>query len=896
MTWILAALGLLFGLSSIGLPGGAFGGLIGYLLGRVISLGDEVRSVREELAILRGTVPAEEAAAVAEEARFVPEAMPLEVTQAMEAEPMEAPSPPREAAPEVVSHTETSSHPASAWTRPVSVQQEGAALLDRLPGPLRAFLTEGNLVVKVGVVVLFFGLAFLLKYAAARAAFPIELRLALVGAGGVVLLGLGWHLRERRRGYALALQGGGIGVLYLTLYAAFRLYDLLPAGATFPLMLAVVVLAALLAILQDARSLAVLGVAGGFLAPVLTATDSGRHVELFTYFALLNLGILLVAWRKAWRELNLLGFLFTFVIGTAWGVLRYRPQDFATTEPFLILFFLIFLASAVLYALRRAPDFRDYVHASMVFGPPLVGFGLQAALVRDYEYGLAWSAFALGALYLALATLLWRRTGENLRQLTEAFLALGVIFASLAIPFAVDGRWSGAAWALEGAGILWVGLRQERQLAVAFGLLLQLGAGLMFLSDARPMPEALPLLNADYLGMALIGLAGLFSAYQLRAHSESLLLIAWGLAWWLLGGWYDLERNLQADVLLGVGLTYIALSAGAARLLAARIEWHALHHVPAGLLILMGLLGLATLVGETHPAAEGGLWAWPLAFAVMYSMLWWNDRRSWSFTAPAIVHAGTLWLLVLLFSSELVWRIGVAIAQDNDVQGSWGPIAWGLVPAAMLTLIGSWRHWPVRAHAEAYRDLAGSGLAAYLVLWVALVNLVSSGDPWPLFYLPLINPLDIAIAIVLLVLARDLLAHRKLRPLERHLWPIAGALLFLWLNAILVRSLHHYAGLPLDLSAMVQSTLAQATFSIAWTVTGLVLMVAASRFRQRLLWKVAAGLLAVVVVKLFLFDLAGRDTLESIVSFVGVGVLLLIAGYLSPMPPSAVQTRQEDAP
>ncbi|HET19777.1 MAG TPA: DUF2339 domain-containing protein, partial [Chromatiales bacterium] len=546
-----------------------------------------------------------------------------------------------------------SGQPDTARTPPASTAEARPSLIDRLP----AFVTEGNLMVKVGVVVLFFGLAFLLKYAAARIAFPIELRLALVGAGGVALLGLGWRLRERRRGYALALQGGGIGVLYLTLYAAFRLYDLLPAGATFPLMLAVAVLAALLAILQDARSLAALGVAGGFLAPVLTATDAGRHVELFTYYAILNLGILLIAWRKAWRELNLLGFLFTFVIGTAWGVLRYQPQDFASTEPFLILFFLIFLASTVLYALRRAPDFRDYVQATMVFGPPLVGFGLQAALVQDYEYGLAWSAFALGGLYLALATLLWRRTGENLRQLTEAFLALGVIFASLAIPFAVDGRWTGAAWALEGAGILWVGLRQERRLAVAFGLLLQQGAGLMFLLDARPMTEALPLLNADYLGMALIGLAGLFSAYQLRTDAEaspdrmhdlrqlSPLLLAWGLAWWLLGGWGDLERNLQADVLLGALLAYIALGAGAARLLAARIEWDVLRHVPAGLLILMGLLGLASLAGETHPAAEGGLWGWPLAFAVMYSMLWWNDRREWSFTLPAIVHAGTLWLM-----------------------------------------------------------------------------------------------------------------------------------------------------------------------------------------------------------------------------------------------------------
>jgi len=216
----------------------------------------------------------------------------------------------------------------------------------------------------------------------------------------------------------------------------------------------------------------------------------------------------------------------------------------------------------------------------------------------------------------------------------------------------------------------------------------------------------------------------------------------------------------------------------------------------------------------------------------------------------------------------------------------------------MLAWIGAWRRWPVATHERAYRGLAGGGLALYLILWVVIVNLDSSGDPWPLPYLPLLNPLDVAIGLVLLVLARDGLAHRELRPAmpARRLLPVAGGVLFLWLNAILARSLHHYADLPLDLSAMVPSTLAQATFSIAWAITGLVLMVVATRIQRRALWMVAAALLAVVVVKLFLFDLSGRDTLERIASFVGVGLLLLLAGYLSPMPPGREKSPSENAP
>ena len=91
------------------------------------------------------------------------------------------------------------------------------------------WLTGGNTVVRVGVVVLFFGVAFLLRYAYEHVHAPIELRLAGVAAGAIALLAFGWRLRERRTGYALALQGGGIGVLYLVIFAAFKLYQLMPA-------------------------------------------------------------------------------------------------------------------------------------------------------------------------------------------------------------------------------------------------------------------------------------------------------------------------------------------------------------------------------------------------------------------------------------------------------------------------------------------------------------------------------------------------------------------------------------------------------------------------------------------------------------------------------------------
>src|SRR5262249_32061267 len=149
-----------------------------------------------------------------------------------------------------------------------------------------------------------------------------------------------------------------------------RIYSVLPPGAAFTLLIAIVALSVALAILQDSQAFALLAVSGGFLAPILASTGHGSHVMLFSYYAVLNGGILAIAWFKAGRPLNLAGFLFTFVIGTAWGVLSYQASLFASTEPFLILFFLFYVAIAVLFASRQPPELRGYVDGTLVFGTP----------------------------------------------------------------------------------------------------------------------------------------------------------------------------------------------------------------------------------------------------------------------------------------------------------------------------------------------------------------------------------------------------------------------------------------------------------------------------------------------------------------------------------------------
>jgi uncharacterized membrane protein len=763
---------------------------------------------------------------------------------------------------------------------------------------LRSFFTGGNTLVRVGVIVLFFGVAFLLRYMAEHTHVPIEIRLTGIALVSVALILLGWRLRKTRGGYALALQGGGVGILYLIVFAALRLYSILPATIAFPLLALIAILSAILAILQNSMSFALLALTGGFLAPVLASTGQGSHVVLFSYYAVLNAGIAAIAWFKAWRPLNVAGFVFTFVIGTAWGVLKYRPEDFATTEPFLILFFLLYLGISILFTLRQPTKSIGYIDGTLIFGTPIVVFSLQSAMLHDRLMTLAYSAIILSALYLTIAYVLKRRHSDSHTLLFESFTALGVAFLTLAVPLALDARWNAATWALEGAALIWVGCRQNRFLPRLFGALLNLAAACVGVSEFKLSNDYLSLPLGDYFGMLVQSVAAIFSARTLnnsRQHlkeSESLVpgALFWiGLGLWLLGSSSEIHRYVRAHemaaALLLVTLTTLGSSEIHRRtqLGAARI---------AALLQLPAMLGFAAFAGFNlpHPFADGGWWAWPPAFVGLYFLMSRHEQVPREPLAKSL-HSGAAWLLCALLSWEFAWQVKEHMASGD----AWRTSAWIVIPAFVL-----WRlprlvtrvKWPFAKNREAYLFVAGVGLALYLSGWSLLTNVTATGDTSPLPYVPLLNPLDLGQALVLLVLLRY---WRFLRAVDspgsaridkRAPLPVLAALTFIWLNALLLRTLHQWFGIELNLEDLMASTLVQTSLSLFWTVLALITMLIATRKRNRVVWLVAAGLLGVVIAKLFLIDLSRIGSVERIVSFVGVGLLMLVVGYFSPLPPA----------
>ena len=333
---------------------------------------------------------------------------------------------------------------------------------------------------------------------------------------------------------------------------------MLPEAPAIVLLVAVSALTVGLAVRNDSQPLAALAIAGGFLAPILVGDDGGplAAVRLFRGAERRDLRARLVeVVARAQRRGLRLHVRARALLGPR--VLRARALRDRPAVPRAVLRLLRRRSRSS--TLRRAPlAAKDPVDGLLVFGVPLVGFALQAALVHDYRYGAAWSALALARrLRAALRGDCASAREPGFALLSRAFLALAVIFATIAIPFALDDRCTAALWAVEAAGVYWIGVRQNARFARAFALLVEVGAGIVFaLSGVAGADDPL-FANAYFAGAMLIALSGLAIACiadrageRLTAGERALVpaLFGWGVLWWLAAGGVELVRQLpRAD-------------------------------------------------------------------------------------------------------------------------------------------------------------------------------------------------------------------------------------------------------------------------------------------------------------------------------------------------------------
>ncbi|HEV8688746.1 MAG TPA: DUF2339 domain-containing protein, partial [Ideonella sp.] len=495
-------------------------------------------------------------------------------------------------------------------------------------------------------------------------------------------------------------------------------------------------------------------------------------------------------------------------------------------------------------------------------------------------------------------------------------LLAGLGAISLAVLFVLPADQAARVWPWLGVAAWWFGLRLRHDALAAAGVALQVVAGVANLGYGPALwtPETTGLTLWTPLMLTLAGLLSGDAARKaaLRSDAASWLqqpamhwgLVVWALLWWAQVLPPEVYRGLRRALddwpawwAVAIG-AWVLLSSVLVALGARWRDWLQLGQSSWVTLpgwALAAWLGVA-LIGDA-PHGHGGWALWPLALAWHAVLLRWQAR--WGGPRALVpLHVAGFWLFVLLAARECQgWFSGGAAEPAT----AWSALGWVLVPAVVLAVVtrpGVLRRWPFAAFRDAYLLAACGPVAAYLLLWVWLSNALA-GDAAPLPFVPLLNPLELGHALVLLSL---LLWFRALPDSARRLLPQPlllgglGVTAFALYTGLLLRACHHLAGVPWEASALFASTLTQATLSVAWAILGVGLMVTGHRTARRIVWGVGAGLLALVVLKLFFVELADHGGLYRIVSFIVVGLLMLLVGYFAPVPPRREAAASEVAP
>ncbi len=527
------------------------------------------------------------------------------------------------------------------------------------------------------------------------------------------------------------------------------------------------------------------------------------------------------------------------------------------------------------------------IDGSLVFGTPLVAFGLQAALLEGARLPLAFCALGLGLLYTLLAALLRRR--PSLRPLGEAHAVLAVGLATLAVPLALSARVSASVFAVEGAALIWLGLRQHRLLPQLTGAGLQLLAGVvLILSLPFQRPETLALANPTFMAGALIAASGLASAWCLRHRGLSRWALGaylWGLAWWLGTALQEIGRFAPSHLADDWRLALLALTG------ALIAEFHRRHPAPAlawslaaGLLATLPLLAAPLVAPHSSPVTLSQLAPWGWALVVILGDRQLRVLRLTAVGAPhhrepgAWAQGAWLWALALFLTGALLaalppplgegWRLAAALLP-------WlGLLALLLRPPLLLAAM--------LPRAEAWRPALAASLAlALAALWLLLLG--RPGSPAPLAWWPLLNPLFLAQGASLLVLwrlQRDPICPARLQ--ERGVLALALAA-FALLSLEVLRGAH-LLGLGPWSPSLLEHQAVQTALTLLWSVLGVSGWILGSRRRLREVWLVSALLMAVVLAKLVLVDRTHLGNLLGIVSFIGYGLLCIAVGYIAPAP------------
>ncbi|EKU38503.1 MULTISPECIES: DUF2339 domain-containing protein [Acinetobacter] len=753
--------------------------------------------------------------------------------------------------------------------------------------PAVDWMVHGNPILRVAVAVLMVGVVLLLRFASEHWQLSLGVKLGFIAIAGGVLTAFGYSLQKKNQLFAVALQGVGLAVVFLTLVFSHHfgvIANLMTASILFTILLAITVF---LSLKQKAIYLAILALGMAYAAPLVIPQYRPDVVFLFSYYLVINLAVAAVNFIQPWKILNQIAFFATMFIGGSAIGFYAEPAKFDTLDWILWLHIALFIWLSVRYSQNisrvsahekqegiRLPPLLD---VGLIFSVPVLGFTLHAYLVHESTQALTIGAAVLAGTY-AVLTFWIKKTHPQLSVLAKSFFILAVAFFALIFPLAKGAHWTAIGWVAQGTALIVWGVTERYRLSRYIGVILVLLSSVALFYQFWA--------NAEFptLSTSIYAMAQFISAFYLLQYNSkeqhyfsasmfSGIFLCLGMYAGAIAGIEILtwkHHGLSPYLMIAILLLSIFSVVVHYKL---RVQWQSLQLSLISLLLLL-------ILGEAFTSQVFSMFKWPsilqqgtfLIAAMLLSALFITAQPQSGQFGYLKLWAGLSWLALAV--------TGLAIFPQMPI------VALAFVPVV-------YSFWAYKTHKTTL--LHQIPVWCLSLVWLLVVS-VDMHSAQYLYFIPLINLTDFLSIVVFAGLLFIIYQHtfdqdKSLEWTFKITTILVGLLVF---SSVVVRGLHHYWATPLWSAAIWTNGVVQLSLTLLWVILAFILTTFSSRKMIRQLWFVGAALLGIVVLKLILLDLSQSATLTRVISFIAAGGVMLIIAYLAPLPPSfAIQKNEE---
>ena len=577
------------------------------------------------------------------------------------------------------------------------------------------WLLGGNWLARIGIVAIIFGVAFFISLAIDRGWLGEAARVILGVAGGLAFIGAGEYFRRRYGVWAQTVTGGGIAILYLSVYGAFALYGLISTELAFGAFALITLAGALLSLRHEAAGVAVLSIFGGFATPLLLQEQLPDQRLLLAYVLVLDVGVLALAGFRNWRWFTLLAWAGSLILFAFWQQELEPSTELAQIG--ITVIFLVFAGATIAFHIVRqqAAGIADLALATLnAAGYYGISYWLMNDPYRDWMGGFT---AAVAAFYVLLAAACRMRGPEQL-NLTLFSAGLAVVFAIIAVPVQFGGPWISVAWGIEALVLVWLSfpLRMRELRWAGYAMFVVSGGWLLAADTAGALAEDLtPFYNEYTISYAAAIVLPILGAYLLHLRHNDLepgeervipfmalraaIFVAAIIPVQVDGAWIAVAWAVESVLALLLS----------ARLRMVELRWFAYGLLAAMLVRLLWLDTISVDPETFRPVLNWRFLAFAAGITALYTSGWlsyrnqeetdaispvtvWENRTAMP-ALLALANFATLWLL----SAEILASADSALfdlsADASENVASLGLSLLWAVYAAVLIVLGVVRRW-----------------------------------------------------------------------------------------------------------------------------------------------------------------------------------------------------------